>query len=81
MDNEKNKDDEHENEDEQDRGELIRTFTLKFDEMMKLNNYNGLKQHILDVAPIVKDFKGLLQRKPLFERSSFMYLNPLAKES
>ena len=33
MDNEKNKDDEHENEDEQDRGELIRTFTLKFDEI------------------------------------------------
>ena len=43
-------------------------------------NYNSIKQDVLETIPILRDFKGLLQRKPLFERSTFTYLNPLAKE-
>jgi hypothetical protein len=54
------------------------SLTLSIEELKA--NYNNIKQEIMDVIPIVRDFKGLLQRKPLFERSSFTYLNPLAKE-
>jgi hypothetical protein len=43
-------------------------------------NYNSMKQDFIDFMPVIKDFKGLLQRKPLFDRSTFVYLNPLAKE-
>lgn len=43
-------------------------------------NYNGIREEIHDMAVVVKDFKSLLKRKPLFERSTFTYLTPLAKE-
>ena len=43
-------------------------------------SFNTLKQEMQECNPIIRDFKGLLQRKPLFERSTFVYLSPLAKE-
>lgn len=44
------------------------------------DSVNVLRQELSEMYPIIRDFKGLLQRKPLFERSTFVYLNPLAKE-
>lgn len=50
-------------------------------EMSQLkDSQTAIRQELLDLLPILKDFKGLLQRKPLFERSTFVYLSPLAKE-
>ncbi|CAG9330596.1 unnamed protein product [Blepharisma stoltei] len=39
-----------------------------------------MRENVLDILPIIKDFKGLIQRKSLFERSPFTYLNVLARE-
>ena len=43
-------------------------------------NFSNMKQEFQDFLPVIRDFKGLLLRKPLFERSTFVYLSPLAKE-
>lgn len=48
-------------------------------ELLKDSN-QAIRQELIEFLPILKDFKGLLQRKPLFERSTFVYLSPLAKE-
>ena len=55
--------------------------SIVLQEMEELKeNYKAVKQELIEFIPILRDFKGLLQRKPLFERSTFVYLNPLAKE-
>ena len=61
----------------------IQLLTYSIDEL-KLNfektqeEIKEVKETLKSVVPIVKDFTGLLQDKPLFERSRFLYLHPLA---
>ena len=37
-------------------------------------NFSNMKQEVQDFLPVIRDFKGLLLRKPVFERSTFVYL-------
>lgn len=60
------------------KDDAVREMKESLEEFKK--EYNLIRDNVLDMLPILKDFKGLLQRKSLFERSPYIYLSILAKE-